>query len=115
VATKIEAVAADEESPHMEFNAEIDQAPVRRNRRSMRVKARITPHDTKAPKGTFGIIKTHTGNTIKKGSVSCNITTGKVLYMSNNCRDLCCNKDPKRLAGKHTNYKRELKHIIDDC
>jgi len=91
-----------------EFNAHIDETPIRKKTPMRSLKVRVYDHTKKyiwKDKDVYVKINTHTSSTIKNSYVSYDASCGKMRYISNNCRSPCCSQKDK-INSERASYRR---------
>jgi hypothetical protein len=93
-----------------EFNADIDETPMRKNMPVRTLKIQVYDNTKKSNwnnKAVFVNIQARTSSTIKKSYVCYDASCGKMRYVSNNCRSPCCSQE-SRLNSERASYRRDV-------
>ena len=100
-----------------EYNSELNDAPIRKDKKLLLVRARPDRGNGKANEN-WKTIYTTTGNTIKKRWIMFTPDSKKIKYASHSGHCTGCHNDDKSVSKKKTifktNFKAHTKEQIDD-
>ena len=100
-----------------EFNAQINNAPARKSDAVRIVKVKI--FDKKShhnDKDVYVKKETRTAATIKKTGVVFDVASGRMCYISNNCRAPCCSQETRLNAERKyfkRNYMKDIREAFE--